>query len=79
MVLPKDEHKDEILYSHPLTQVFLDLTVNANAVICCRVSAMQKALVVRLIKQNIVGAITLSIGDGANDVSMINEAEWVTN
>ena len=28
-----------------------------------------------MIKKNVVGAITLSIGDGANDVSMISEAD----
>jgi magnesium-transporting ATPase (P-type) len=36
---------------------------------------MQKALVVRMIKKNIKGAITLAVGDGANDVSMIQEAD----
>jgi len=39
-------------------------------VICCRVSPLQKALIVKLVKDN-VGAMTLAIGDGANDVSMI--------
>ena len=38
--------------------------------ICCRVSPLQKALVVRLVKDGL-GVITLAIGDGANDVSMI--------
>lgn len=38
--------------------------------ICCRVSPLQKALIVKLVKDN-VGAMTLAIGDGANDVSMI--------
>jgi phospholipid-translocating ATPase len=41
-----------------------------EGVICCRVSPLQKALVVRLVKDGI-GAMTLAIGDGANDVSMI--------
>ena len=45
----------------------------ANSVICCRVSPKQKADVVGLAKSH--GKwITLSIGDGANDVSMIMEA-----
>ena len=43
--------------------------------ICCRVSPKEKALVVRMVKKNVIGAITLSIGDGANDVSMITEAD----
>ena len=42
------------------------------AVICCRVSPKQKALVTALVKTN--GDTTLGIGDGANDVGMIQEA-----
>ncbi|KAK9829125.1 hypothetical protein WJX72_004020 [[Myrmecia] bisecta] len=42
------------------------------AVICCRVSPKQKALVTRLVKSR--GDTTLGIGDGANDVGMIQEA-----
>ena len=38
--------------------------------ICCRVTPIQKALVVDLVKKY-KKAVTLSIGDGANDVSMI--------
>lgn len=42
--------------------------------ICCRVSPKQKADIVRMIKQDDESCITLAVGDGANDVSMINEA-----
>ena len=42
--------------------------------ICCRVSPLQKALVVKLVKEGI-GALTLAIGDWANDVSMIQAAD----
>ena len=42
--------------------------------ICCRVSPLQKALIVRLVKDGL-GAMTLAIGDGANDVSMIQAAD----
>jgi P-type E1-E2 ATPase len=42
-------------------------------VVCCRVSPKQKADVVSLSKRN-GKFITLAIGDGANDVSMIMEA-----
>jgi len=41
-----------------------------DGVICCRVSPLQKALIVKLVKDGL-GAICLAIGDGANDVSMI--------
>ncbi|XP_029359259.1 phospholipid-transporting ATPase ID isoform X2 [Echeneis naucrates] len=44
-----------------------------KAVICCRVTPLQKALVVELIKKH-KRAVTLAIGDGANDISMIKSA-----
>ncbi len=53
---------------------FLKIAKSCEAVICCRVSPSQKADVVRLIKTDDEDAITLAIGDGANDVSMILEA-----
>jgi phospholipid-transporting ATPase len=54
--------------------VFLELAMLCKAVICCRVSPLQKALVVKLVKENVGGSVTLAIGDGANDVSMIQAA-----
>lgn len=39
------------------------------AVVCCRVSPLQKAQVTGLVRQK--GLVTLGIGDGANDVGMI--------
>lgn len=56
-----------------LEKVFLDLAVMCKAVICCRVSPLQKALVVKLVKRHLK-SILLAIGDGANDVSMIQAA-----
>ena len=56
-----------------LEKQFLDLAIMCKAVICCRVSPLQKALVVKLVKRNLK-AILLAIGDGANDVSMIQAA-----
>ncbi|KAJ8645003.1 hypothetical protein MRB53_006751 [Persea americana] len=53
---------------------FLELAVDCASVICCRVSPMQKALVTRLVKEG-TGKTTLAIGDGANDVGMIQEAD----
>lgn len=41
-----------------------------KVVICCRVTPLQKAQVVELVKKY-KKAVTLAIGDGANDVSMI--------
>ncbi|CAO3676123.1 unnamed protein product [Umbelopsis vinacea] len=56
-----------------IEKILLDLAVLCKAVVCCRVSPLQKALVVKLVKKYIP-AILLAIGDGANDVSMIQAA-----
>jgi phospholipid-translocating P-type ATPase (flippase) len=54
-------------------ELFLSLATRCKAVICCRVSPLQKATVVSLVKGN-MKTVTLAIGDGANDVSMIQAA-----
>uniref|UniRef100_A0A8C6U8F6 Phospholipid-transporting ATPase n=1 Tax=Neogobius melanostomus TaxID=47308 RepID=A0A8C6U8F6_9GOBI len=54
-------------------QYFLDLALSCKAVICCRVSPLQKSDVVEMVKKH-VKVITLAIGDGANDVGMIQTA-----
>ncbi|CAL9127607.1 phospholipid-transporting ATPase 3 isoform X1 [Musa acuminata AAA Group] len=51
----------------------LNLSLNCSSVVCCRVSPLQKAQVTSLVKKG-ARKITLSIGDGANDVSMIQAA-----
>ncbi|XP_020521908.1 phospholipid-transporting ATPase 3 isoform X2 [Amborella trichopoda] len=56
-----------------LRVTLLNLSLNCHAVVCCRVSPLQKAQVTSLVK-NGARKITLSIGDGANDVSMIQAA-----
>jgi len=63
-----------ILANVMLKKNFIKIAKTCEAVICCRVSPRQKADVVRLIKNDDEEAITLAIGDGANDVSMILEA-----
>lgn len=63
-----------ILSNQYYKTVFLKISKTCEAVICCRVSPGQKAAVVKLIKEDDPEVITLSIGDGANDVSMIREA-----
>ncbi|KAJ3822147.1 phospholipid-translocating ATPase [Lentinula raphanica] len=54
--------------------LLLKLGTLCEGVICCRVSPLQKALIVRLVKDGLK-AMTLAIGDGANDVSMIQAAD----
>jgi phospholipid-translocating ATPase len=74
-----------VIEGSALTEVFKDdsgecedlliqLALKCNTVICCRVSPLQKAQIVRLIKDNL-GVLCLAIGDGANDVSMIQAAD----
>ena len=57
-----------------MQKIFLDIAKNAEAVICCRVSPLQKSQVVKMMKNYNQDAVTLAIGDGGNDVSMILEA-----
>ncbi|KAJ7956556.1 Phospholipid-transporting ATPase [Quillaja saponaria] len=54
--------------------LFLELAIGCASVICCRSSPKQKALVTRLVKVR-TGNTTLAIGDGANDVGMLQEAD----
>lgn len=56
-----------------IEELFFRLALTAHSCICCRVSPKQKADIVRMAKS--YGKwVTLAIGDGANDVSMIMEA-----
>jgi phospholipid-translocating ATPase len=58
-----------------LKTAFLDLAILVDSVICCRASPSQKAMLVKSIRTRVNGAVTLAIGDGANDVAMIQEAD----
>ncbi|XP_042687158.1 phospholipid-transporting ATPase IC isoform X3 [Centrocercus urophasianus] len=60
-------------YKEQQQKNFVDLACECKAVICCRVTPKQKAMVVDLVKKY-KKAITLAIGDGANDVNMIKTA-----
>jgi len=62
-----------ILNDAKLQTDFLEIALECEAVICCRVTPLQKARVVRLVKHNMKD-VTMAVGDGANDVSMILEA-----
>lgn len=64
----------KLVLSDELRQRFLILCKQCKSVLCCRVSPAQKAAVVSLVK-NGLDVMALSIGDGANDVAMIQEAD----
>ncbi|XP_023767097.1 phospholipid-transporting ATPase 1 [Lactuca sativa] len=57
-----------------LEEQLFELSSNCAVVLCCRVAPLQKAGIVALIK-NRTDDMTLAIGDGANDVSMIQMAD----
>ncbi|KAJ5887422.1 hypothetical protein N7495_007463 [Penicillium taxi] len=64
----------KILLSDEFKQRFLLLCKQCKAVLCCRVSPSQKAAVVNMVRHGL-DIMALSIGDGANDVAMIQEAD----
>lgn len=55
------------------SKLFMSVSDHTKVVICCRVTPLQKALVVRLVREE-RKSMTLAVGDGGNDVSMIQEA-----
>ncbi|XP_037685659.1 probable phospholipid-transporting ATPase VD isoform X3 [Choloepus didactylus] len=64
----------EFALQESLQRQFLELTAWCQAVICCRATPLQKSEVVKLVR-NHLRVMTLAIGDGANDVSMIQVAD----
>ncbi|KAF7536393.1 hypothetical protein G7054_g4524 [Neopestalotiopsis clavispora] len=54
-----------------LRAMFVDLAIRSDSVICCRASPSQKAHLVKSIRDAVPTSITLAIGDGANDIAMI--------
>ncbi|CAL5186218.1 unnamed protein product [Lathyrus oleraceus] len=64
----------EYSLNNALEKPFFKLASNCASVICCRSSPKQKARVTKLVKLE-TGKTTLSIGDGANDVGMLQEAD----
>ena len=64
-----------VLQADPtLYTLYLDLAVEVDSVICCRASPSQKAAMVTAVRKKVANSVTLAIGDGANDIAMIQEA-----
>ncbi|KEG12869.1 phospholipid transporting ATPase-like protein [Trypanosoma grayi] len=55
------------------TRTFFDIGVRCRSAVCCRMTPLQKAKIVRMFQKN-TNTVALAIGDGANDVSMIQES-----
>ncbi|KAK2760297.1 hypothetical protein FQN54_002365 [Arachnomyces sp. PD_36] len=64
----------KIMLDDKLKQKFLLLCKQCKSVLCCRVSPAQKAAVVQMVRVGL-NIMALSVGDGANDVAMIQEAD----
>ncbi|EAN80246.1 phospholipid-transporting ATPase, putative [Trypanosoma equiperdum] len=79
----KDTHKmvlvvdgltlDAIFCDADLTSEFFSIGMRCRSAVCCRMTPLQKAKIVKLFQEN-TGGVALAIGDGANDVSMIQES-----
>lgn len=65
----------EVEQDPTLLTLFLELCVEVDSTICCRASPSQKANMVSAIRKLKKDAVTLAIGDGANDIAMIQSAD----
>lgn len=62
----------EVILEPSTYPLFKELGLKATSAVCCRVTPLQKSRVVKMFKEE--GFTCLAVGDGANDVSMIQEA-----
>eukprot|EP00744_Colponema_vietnamica_P009664 GILI01013723.1.p1 GENE.GILI01013723.1~~GILI01013723.1.p1 ORF type:complete len:809 (+),score=150.53 GILI01013723.1:263-2428(+) len=62
----------EVILEPATYPLFKELGIKATSAVCCRVTPLQKSRVVKMFKEE--GNTCLAVGDGANDVSMIQEA-----
>ncbi|KAJ4946251.1 hypothetical protein JOQ06_023919 [Pogonophryne albipinna] len=60
--------------SSDLQDRFVDLAKHCRTVLCCRVTPLQKSRVVKVVREKLK-VMTLAVGDGANDVNMIQAAD----
>lgn len=65
----------KVITSSPRRKLeYLALFLKCDSVICCRMTPNQKAEVVQLM-QRFTNKVTLAVGDGGNDVNMIQKAD----
>ncbi|KAI0471575.1 phospholipid-translocating P-type ATPase [Xylariaceae sp. FL0804] len=71
-VLVVDGHTLSVIEEDEYLKIkFFDLAVRIDAVVCCRAAPSQKASVVQSMRRAVPSSLTLAIGDGANDMAMI--------
>ena len=62
----------EVVMAPAFNAKFVELSQRVNSAVCCRLTPLQKSRVVDMF-QTTTGSTALAIGDGANDVSMIQK------
>lgn len=65
----------EIESDSTLFSVFIELCIQTDSAICCRASPSQKASMINSVRKLRKRDVTLAIGDGANDIAMIQSAD----
>lgn len=55
--------------------LFIDLCIDVDSAVCCRASPSQKASMINAVRKIKTKEVTLAIGDGANDIAMIQSAD----
>lgn len=58
-----------------LLSIFIELSIEVDSAICCRASPSQKASMINAVRKIRTRDVTLAIGDGANDIAMIQSAD----
>ena len=66
-----------ILKSMSMKEKFSTLSSKCRTVVACRLAPVQKSQLVRMIKESSGQNVTAAIGDGGNDISMI-QGDWET-
>jgi len=69
LALIDPEHDPEL--NKLCESLLVSIAIRCKGVVCCRVSPKQKAEVVTMVRKYLTRERTLAIGDGANDVGMI--------
>ena len=64
LIMPVTENKE----------MLFQISAHCSAVVCCRMSPLQKSEIVKMMKNSSLQPITAAVGDGGNDVAMIQEA-----
>ncbi|CAB1324988.1 unnamed protein product [Coregonus sp. 'balchen'] len=72
--LVMDGHTLGMALDSDLVERFVELARRCRSVLCCRVTPLQKSTVVKVVRERLK-VMTLAIGDGANDVNMIQAAD----